>query len=384
MIDLSIKRVFVCAAYAPETLGAARKIERIVKMFVQYGYRVCLIVTSHEKEVFSRTKVSRLILNGVRVPCIVLFTVPWRPIGKAINALFAFFLGWVLAHKKPTIIWLYNGYLFEMLFMAGILWRRRVLCVIEVEDWMTSRSRGVMNIKNWMDYAAFRLMIGKAALVTCVNSVIDERVARLGAKQRLLFPSFISSTLVERSRARNPFSSELRMFGYFGKLNAEKGADLILSALRNLPASSKWRAIVTGTGPLTSEFRKLQEQHPDLLDFKGVVSDMELAELMASCDVIVNPHRPLEHFGHGVLPFKLTEALATGRVVVGTELGNIQFEESKCIMFFDGTPSGLINSLEQAERFYMDNAESLRQASNKIAERYSERGLYADIINRLI
>lgn len=383
MLTSPRKRIFICAPYTREALGAARKIENIIQMFVHQNYRVCLIVTSHQYDTFSKTKVTRLNLNGLSVPSIVLFTLPWRPLGKMLNALTAFDLGIRLAKKKFALVWLYNGYLFEMLFMAGMLRKKSVLGIIELEDWPTSRAYGFRNIKNWLDYVALRMMLKRAALITCINSVVEERVRQLGAKQTLLFPTFISTSLLENFQSHEAFSAKSRVFGYFGGLNTEKGADVILDAIRELPEDTPWRAIVTGCGPLSSQFSELHKQFPNRLDFKGMVDASELAKSIACCDVIINPHRPLEQFGSGILPFKLTEALASKRLLISTTLGKAQMDASRYIIFFNGTSAGLIATLNNAEQFYRENVSAIQNISASIIEQYSEYGFYAQIMNKL-
>lgn len=104
--------------------------------------------------------------------------------------------------------------------------------------------------------------------------------------------------------------SEVRV-GYFGRLSAEKGVDLLLTALARLgPTGADLRAFIVGDGPERSRLEAQAERAgiADRVAFLGFRTDARL--LMTEVDMVV--HVPVyEGFGLVVL-----EAMAAGRPVI--------------------------------------------------------------------
>ncbi len=102
---------------------------------------------------------------------------------------------------------------------------------------------------------------------------------------------------------------------FVGRLVSYKGADVLLDAMRDLPAV----AFLVGDGP---ERPALERQAralgiADRVRFLGEVSDDELAALYRACDVFVLPSVTRQE-AFGVVQI---EAMSCGKPVVSTELG---------------------------------------------------------------
>lgn len=110
--------------------------------------------------------------------------------------------------------------------------------------------------------------------------------------------------------------------GYAGRLVPEKGVDVLLHALRDLPGM--WQLHIAGDGP---ERRALQRLAADLgirerVHFDGAIANSQMPAYLRELDVLVLASRTLprwkEQFGR-----ILVEAMATGVAVAGADSGEI-------------------------------------------------------------
>lgn len=121
----------------------------------------------------------------------------------------------------------------------------------------------------------------------------------------------------ERRRNKTPVH-----IAYVGRLVPEKGVDLLLEGLKDLPGD--WRATILGQGP---ERDRLQAQARSLkgrVHFLDMVPSTEMPTFYRKIDVLVLPSRSrrnwTEQFGR-----VLIEALACGAAVVGSDTGEIPY-----------------------------------------------------------
>lgn len=109
--------------------------------------------------------------------------------------------------------------------------------------------------------------------------------------------------------------------GYVGRLVEEKGVDLLLQALSDLPG--EWRLRILGSGPqkerLQSLVRELDLEH---VAFDSPIPSPRMLDYYRGLDLLVLPSRTRTHwkeqFGR-----VLIEAMATGVPVVGSDSGEI-------------------------------------------------------------
>lgn len=99
---------------------------------------------------------------------------------------------------------------------------------------------------------------------------------------------------------------------YVGRLEEEKGIDLLLSAWINIQTHEVLTVI--GEGPLNSELKKRYE-HPRI-QFLGKKNSEEVLIAMQSAKFLVNPSRVYETFGLTIL-----EAFSVGTPVIAFDVG---------------------------------------------------------------
>jgi len=371
--------VVVVAPFTPGVeaphLGAAKKIELVLGLLHRLGFEVHLVDSSHPGLAFTSSvhrqpcHVGSTPLTLWRPACL-----PHRKLGKLLNVLTAPRFMRPLARLAPAFVWVYNSYSFEA--RAALFLKRHAAAkvVLELEDMPLARRRS-FNPKPWLDQYFLPRLLAAADLVTYVNAALRRGAA--GASQRsLLFPSLLQQALVDAPQ-RLRFGQATRRLGYFGGLDAEKGADVLLQAVPRLPAG--WTLVVTGVGGLDAAFRAAQAAHPAQLEFHGRVSHERVLELMQGCDAIVNPHTPISQMNEGVFPFKVCEALASGALLVSTALPSIDIDLSRSMLPFDGSAAGLLTALDAAPGFYAAHAPALADTRNAICARYSEAAVLGQL-----
>jgi len=362
---------YLVAPYHPAggelvNLGAARKIECVVRLLAQLGFRVRLINSGHDRVGWGSATRLRRSVGGQRLVELRPFTLPNRPIGKLANAIHAHFLaGALAAHGRESLVWIYNGYAFECLF--ALAFRHPLRLVLELEDLPSARPRGFRRWQLRVERGLLDAVLTRVQLVTCVNRSIATRVG-VGARRSLLLPGVI----VDSWRAAAPpvpFTSAAMRIGYFGGLSVEKGAVCLLELLKVLPEA--WCLVVTGSGELAGEFRSAARADRRM-EFHECVADTTLRQLMWSCDVLVNPHQSIQAMDDGVFPFKMYEYLSTGRLVVTTPLPDSGLELGNAMVTFDGTAAGLHACLLSAPRLFTQRAQQIGQLAQQINREFSE------------
>ena len=360
---------YFVAPYSPigsefVNLGAVKKIDALIRILRDLGFTVRLLNSAHNECKIRPSTIRRSSAGGVRLVEITPFSLPSRPLGKVFNMAF----GWAIGRALSKSVWLYNGYAFECIF--GLAFKNPGFLVMEIEDLPFSRRRGALEIKNRLDQFLLQKVLPKSNLITCVNTKIAENFASFGARKFVL-PGLVSNaSLVDL--VRDPFSGHPYRVGYFGGLNEEKGAGCMLGLMNVLPRG--WQVVVTGSGPLAHEFYSWA-QHSDRLLFEENASDQRVRELMLSCDVLVNPHKPIVDMRSGVFPFKVYEFLSTGRLVITTQLPATPIDFSQAVELFDGTSQSLARILEQGHQLYADKKSAVLEVAQIVNERYSEAGL---------
>lgn len=170
-----------------------------------------------------------------------------------------------------------------------------------------------------------------------------------------------------------PAATEKIRLLYAGRLDPEKGIDLILEAVPEILKRSNVYVTVAGRGSRTPWFAAFR--HPRF-EFLGFVDDpARMRALYDGNDVLLAPG-PYETFGLGVL-----EAMARGMIVVGPDKGGTAelLRQAKSRFIFETDNLGdFLHALERAigsDR----NAESER--SLELSRRY---GTWDDAIGRMI
>jgi glycosyltransferase involved in cell wall biosynthesis len=137
--------------------------------------------------------------------------------------------------------------------------------------------------------------------------VPDERIAVApNAVELRIFVERVDAERTDRAALCERLGLDGCVFLYVGRLDAEKGLDILLGAMRDVPGT----LVLIGSGPLEPELRRSAGERVRLL---GALARDELVPWYAAADVLVLPSRS-EPWG-----MVLNEAAAAGLPLVATE-----------------------------------------------------------------
>ncbi len=158
-----------------------------------------------------------------------------------------------------------------------------------------------------------------------------------------------------------------REFVFLGRLVSDKGADLLLEALKEVKARGlTFRCTITGEGPEKETLQQLTRQYglEDQVTFTGTVTGEDLIRLLNRHRIMVVPSRWKEPFGVVAL-----EAIACGCVVVGSEGGGLPEAIGPCGLTFK---NGDARELAEKLSLLLTNPGSLQQYRLPAAEHLSK------------
>ena len=354
-------------------LGAARKIEFFLTLAAHLTRDIVLINSAHEEQAWSEREVRDARIGDKPIREIVLRRYPVRTIGKMLNLFEVAAVSREISMLgKPDTVWIYNPYAFESMLARELSKQTGARLVLQFEDWLFSRRR--WHPKPMLDFIAWRFLPAPTVCLA-VNESLATREHRRSGCPVVLCPGVVSDDLIDVCRQRRPFSREgaPTVIGYFGGLSAEKGADIVLDLIR----LSRGRFVfhVCGQGPLASAFEQLgAEGHA--VHFHGRVDDETLLALISECDVLVNPHASIEKMGNGVFPFKVIEYVASGRLVISTELPAISMKEiHEAICFAAPEAAAIADALANAQETYLRKRTKIEKAIDAAAALLSQGAL---------
>lgn len=346
-------------------LGASKKIRFVVSILSKLSDEIILVNSAHNSSEKSSFKQRRIEIDGIPVWEIIPPTLEKKSIGKLVNLTQVDktldIIDELTKDSKPELFWFYNAYAFEMIFSRKASRRFTAPQVLEFEDWHFSRNRG-LNIKPYVDYLFWRRTARSFARVYAINSTVKGIVKQFTDDVQLL-PGVVPNELCELNTSNPPFTNHSNInIGYFGGLKAEKGADIVLALAQTLP--QKFTIHVTGAGPLAKEFTTLSDSPGSILKYHGMVDDQTLVSIIGQCDIILNPHVPMNHFSEGLFPFKVIEGIASGRLLISTDVSFNGFEElAKAVIFVEHDSNKFAEAIAQSEQLYIQKVDQIKYST---------------------
>lgn len=170
-----------------------------------------------------------------------------------------------------------------------------------------------------------RWVLRHAAAVTVMNEQMHERVVGLGADpaRAMVMPMGADVSAVPargEPAERAPREGGTRLL-FVGRLVEKKGLDVLLEALRTLPADVACSLEVVGDGPLRELLEEAAAGLP--VTFLGQLSRHDLMRRYVESDVVVVPSVLAGSGDQDGLPVALLEAMAAGCAVVASDLPGI-------------------------------------------------------------
>ncbi len=152
---------------------------------------------------------------------------------------------------------------------------------------------------------------------------------------------------------------------FFGRLSWENGPDIFLEIMKLLP---DFEGIIIGYGPMESEVREKAKKLKNV-KVKEAVPWEKVPELLASVDFVVMPFRRI-----GGISQTVTEAMAAGRVVLTTKVGDLHkpVEHGKTGFFFS-KPEEAAQIIRQLSSNLDERRKIERKARRKIEREFNWR-----------
>ncbi len=176
------------------------------------------------------------------------------------------------------------------------------------------------------------------------------------------------------------------LVGYVGLMSIQEGLDILLDVawrIKNLGRHDIHFTCVGG-GPELPSLRKMtqEKQLEDMVTFTGFVPDAELAEILSTADVCVNPDRPCQMNSMSTM-IKILEYMALGKPIVQFDGTEGRFSAQEASLYSDGVDRAsdfaekivwLLDHPEERERMGQFGR---RRIEKELAWEYSVQNLLA-------
>lgn len=256
-----------------------------------------------------------------------------------------------LAARKVTrathvVVFLPNGQTVALGVIAAI--RRRPLLVYvggEVEPWLKFASYGRIPFLRRTILWFNRVLWHRASVIACRGVHLASQVSQVNSRvvQTVPLSSIARESLCREGQEGAKADSRSLLF--VGKLDANKGVDLLLRAAHVMQAEAlSFTVHIVGDGPERPELERLAESLGLVgVEFSGWLdSPEELYKRYAAATLIVVPSRVSE----GV-PRVIDEAIELGKPVVASNVGGIplEFAQGEIALFSNGSEKSLARTL---------------------------------------
>ena len=195
-----------------------------------------------------------------------------------------------------------------------------------------------------------------------------ENETKFPGRKLCLLPN---STPIIKAEPKTSFNSPLLLL-YSGTYTPKDGvADLLDGVIEAYNSGVDCRLILLGKG--TAQDMKVLDKaaNLDYIEYRGFVSDEELEETIKKCDILCMT-RTNSRFANYGFPFKLSEYLATGNILLATNVGDVcHYVQDKVSALV--VPPEDPKAIAQAIKFVIDNPnKSLEIGLNgyKVMEKY--------------
>ena len=259
-----------------------------------------------------------------------------------IHWVFQFSLPWARRRRwaRRLMEWWFDVYLHSAQFLGyAIVWTAHDLLPHEQVFDNDSRGRD--------------LLISKASIVIALSEATAVELRELRARNVRVIPmgSYAEPYPVtlsrEEARASFGFVTSDLVVSLVGRIEAYKGADLLLRALTRLSPSSRVKVLLAGLCPDEDYRHQLTQLAREaggrvVTDFRWI-PDEDLARYLQATDVAVFPFREITNSGSIML------AQSFGRPVVMPNLPVLRDIPDDTAIRFDGTLGSLVSALERIE-----------------------------------
>ncbi len=192
--------------------------------------------------------------------------------------------------------------------------RRNITVISTAHGWISVR----LNLRSAYEWIYNLTARWEDSIIAVAESVRETLEEHRYPKKIYVVPNGLSPDWTQGLTAKwNPQERPLRL-GYFGRLEGEKGFNVLVDALKKV-RSDNWQLSVYGNGrDLVDYRRRISLAGLDRrVQFRGVIPASEVPSRMAHCHAVVLPS-----LQEGC-PYVVLEALSLGVPIVGSIVGGV-------------------------------------------------------------
>lgn len=192
-----------------------------------------------------------------------------------------------------------------------------VFDIVETAFWKYENLSLKARIHYFMDEYYSKKAYKKSAAFVISERLMDEFRTKYPNMPLCILPNATPLSITE---GRKSLNNPLQVL-YAGTYAAKEGVTYLIDGVKQtIEKGCKCKLLLLGKAP-----QALREKYANdsSIDFKGFVSEDDLARLQAESDVLamVRTNSIFANFG---FPFKLTEYLATGNIVLSTRVSDVE------------------------------------------------------------
>lgn len=151
-----------------------------------------------------------------------------------------------------------------------------------------------------------------------VSPFIKEEYVHAGfpGKKFYIVPNFFE--FGTRSVIQEEHDPKVVQLLYAGRLTRDKGTDLLIAAVKDIPLEVPWRLRLVGGGPALEECKNLIQKYKleTRVEITPWVTPEKLPQIYDSADIFVHPSRCPEAFGR-----TFVEAMSRGLPIIASNIG---------------------------------------------------------------
>ena len=253
-----------------------------------------------------------------------------------------FYARHVLRHTRSGDVVVMDNYEFIYVFAAWWLRLfRRVTFILEYEDGKHLIDRSIWKLLSGLAETAGRPLLSGALLT---HPALGRRLP--AALPTELVPGFVPEII---PAYHDRTGSEVR-FLYSGTLDGPRGVDLLLEALKLLPAQG-WHLDITGYGPLAESISRFvsDARWRGRLEYHQSLPPDAHGRLLAACHAGLNCQRTSDPISGVTFPSKVFTYLSAGLVVISSRASEVEKICGKACLYYDGeTPQSLAAAMNEA------------------------------------
>ena len=253
-----------------------------------------------------------------------------------------FYARHVLRHTRSGDVVVIDNY--EIIYIVAawcLKLFRRVTFILEYEDGKHLIDRSIWRLLSGLAETAGRPLLSGAILT---HPALGRRLPSVLPTE--LVPGFVPETIPAYHDKPGP---EVR-FLYSGTLDGPRGVDLLLEAVKLLPAQG-WHLDITGYGPLAESISRFvsDARWQGKLEYHQSLPPDAYERLLGACHVGLNCQRTSDPISGVTFPSKVFTYLSAGLVIISSRASEVDKICGKACLYFDEeTPQSLTAAMNEA------------------------------------